>query len=225
MEDFSNIIDVSILSDLSMDSAVDHPSDLKIEAVTTKKRSYKSIAGDCMILENGYLFCRIDDKVECKYKQKPSKLDCGNFIRHLRSEHAVLARARGLFKEDENLLQKKRRVNKVMVAIDHPTMIEAIIRLGTVEHIPLRKLNCQGFKMIFDPLCNALGMKINADKAIQHIAVCAEKIKIQIRKEVSEKLISMKIDSASRHGRHVLGINIQYWNGKDVVIRTLGKFN
>lgn len=192
----------------------------------TKKRSFRSIAENCMVLENGFLVCRIEKNSECVYKQKPQRLDSGNFIRHLRSEHTELARARGLFKDEDSsgCVAKKRRVAKVQVAIDHQTIVESVVRMTGVEDIPVHKLESKGFKLLLDPLADALGMTINSEQVIKHLSVCAEKIKDHIRGEVKGKLLSLKIDSASRHNRHILGINVQFWDGQEVVIRTLGKF-
>lgn len=65
-----------------------------------RKRSFRSIAENCMVLKNDYLMCNIEKNSECSYKQKPQRLDSGNFIRHLRSEHTEIARERGLFNND-----------------------------------------------------------------------------------------------------------------------------
>lgn len=41
---------------------------------------------------------------------------------------------------------------------------------------------------------------------------------------MTDKLISIKVDSASRQNRHILGINAQYATGDQVVVRTLGEY-
>ncbi|XP_062537788.1 uncharacterized protein LOC134206110 [Armigeres subalbatus] len=51
--------------------------------------------------------------------------------------------------------------------------------------------------------------------------MAADKIRQAMKEEMSKKLISLKIDSASRHNRSVLGINVQYCLSDVVVIRTL----
>ena len=65
-------------------------------------------------------------------------------------------------------------------------------------------------------LSDALGMKISTKNVMKDLSVCLGKIRSFIREEVQEKLISVKIDSASCHDRHILGINVQFWEGQSV---------
>ncbi|CAH0563039.1 unnamed protein product [Brassicogethes aeneus] len=51
----------------------------------------------------------------------------------------------------------------------------------------------------------------------------AERITSEIKKEVQEtKLVSVKVDIASRHGRSFLGLNLQFISREKLSIRTLG---
>lgn len=43
-----------------------------------------------------------------------------------------------------------------------------------------------------------------------HVVDAARKVREFIRNQIDRKLISLKIDSASRHGRHIIGVNVQY---------------
>ncbi|XP_055644276.1 uncharacterized protein LOC129780248 [Toxorhynchites rutilus septentrionalis] len=76
--------------------------------------------------------------------------------------------------------------------------------------------------MLLDPIADAVNIKVSRSNIKVWISAAANKLKSIMAVEMKHKLVSIKLDSASRHGRHVLGINAQYeLNGK-LVIRTLG---
>ncbi|XP_055524844.1 uncharacterized protein LOC129718265 [Wyeomyia smithii] len=76
-------------------------------------------------------------------------------------------------------------------------------------------------RAILDPLAVSLGTTFTSASIKAKINLASDKIKQYITREMKGKLISLKIDSASRHGRHILGINAQFVSGDEVVIRTL----
>ncbi|XP_065090374.1 uncharacterized protein LOC135711433 [Ochlerotatus camptorhynchus] len=56
----------------------------------------------------------------------------------------------------------------------------------------------------------------------EHHTKIAMRLKEILKEEMHGKLICLKVDSAARHNRHILGINVQYAVGDKVVIRSLG---
>lgn len=97
------------------------------------------------------------------------------------------------------------------------------MKLITSHNLPLQAVEWEGFKLIFDPICHALGISINRKNTVENLKKSAAMLKSLMQKEMEGKLISVQIDSASRHGRHILGVNVNFFDDDKVVIRVLGK--
>ncbi|XP_062538921.1 uncharacterized protein LOC134207217 [Armigeres subalbatus] len=67
-----------------------------------------------------------------------------------------------------------------------------------------------GFRDIINPISNALGVVVNSHNMRDFVNNTAQNIKKIIRSEVSEKIICLKVDAASKLYRSVLGVNCQY---------------
>lgn len=168
--------------------------------------------------EDGVAYCAIDTASGCHYSQ--AKFDSANFGRHFRSQHREAAQRNNFPVTPE---KKVKTIPKIPVAINQPVFIEGCIKMVTMHHLPLSCFEWEGMKLLLDPIANALNCVVNRKNIKLHLEVTANKIKQAIIMEIHGKLISVKLDSASRHHRHILGINIQYEKENQVVIRTLGK--
>lgn len=192
----------------------------------TRKRSriaptYVELAGKCVKKENSKFYCAIDPDSKCEYSQ--TKYEVGNMIRHFRSKHAAVAGTLGIAK-NEPPPKKQRFIPKRQVAVDRRMLLEACLKLVTQHHLPLQCFEWEGLKMLLDPLAAAVDLSITRANIKMHLENAASKIKGVIMREASDKLISIMLDSASRHGRHILGVSIQYSLNDKLVIRTLGKY-
>lgn len=166
--------------------------------------------------------CRIEPASKCHYVQ--ATRDIGNYIRHFRLKHPEAANNAGLFKEGEAPERKPRVIPKSPIAIDGRLVLEAVLKLVAYHNLPLACVEWEGFKLLLDPLAAALAISLSRNGLKTHLKSTSDRIREAIANEMRYKLISVKIDSASRLNRHVLGINVQYaLNGK-VVIRTIGKY-
>lgn len=191
-----------------------------------RKRNFREILmEDCVTSDTQEYICSIDPINGCKYRQKKEKFDPGNFIRHMRLEHPTLAKAHGLIQEKNEVPAKRRKVTKVPVAIDRPTLLEGILKLVCSHNMPILSVEWEGLRVILNPLCDALKMELNRPNLVRHLRAAADKLRAEVRVLVREKLICLKIDSATRLGRHILGVNIQYFDPEqnDIVIYTIGK--
>lgn len=97
------------------------------------------------------------------------------------------------------------------------------MKLVVIHHLPLNCFQWEGLKLLLDPISTALQVTMNRKNIKAHLDVIACNVKSALKEELKGKLISIKIDSASRRYRHILGINAQYEINGEVVIRTLGK--
>lgn len=200
-----------------------------VESLTrkTKKRSdnkktLSEIALGFIHREGIRASCIIDPGSACNYTQ--DKTDVGNFIRHFRTRHLDQATEKGLFRDPEVPVKKQRVVAKRMVAMDTPLLMDSLTLMLTVHNLPVRCLQWRGFKQLLDPLASACGVTVNGVNMMGNVKNVAKKIRELIAEEVSGRLISLKIDSATRQNRHILGINAQYGIDGVVEIRTLGKY-
>lgn len=167
--------------------------------------------------------CFIDQGSACKHIQ--DKIDIGNFIRHFRKRHQNLALVHAVIKEEEiaTPAKKRRVVGKRPVPIDKLLLMDSLVKLISYHKMPVACLQWEGFKQLLDPLASAVGIAINPTNMKTTMKGVTDSIREAIAAEMKGRLISFKIDSASRHNRHVLGINTQYAINDKVVIRSLGK--
>lgn len=191
--------------------------------VKRKERTVGSIANDYIRLINKRYACAMNDEVECEYAQK--KLDKFNFVRHFRTKHKTGARRAGLLVdcEEERKPEKKLRIiSKQVIEIDAKYLIEASIKLVTFHNLPLECFEWDGFRSIYKPLMEPMGLVINGAGIARCIRNTVERLNAQIRKEISLKLLSILVDSAVRHGQHVLTVSSQFELDKVVETRVLG---
>lgn len=122
--------------------------------------------------------------------------------------------------EDNSIAKKSKRDLKV--SLDEATVRRGCIEMVSVHAMPLKLLDYEGFKRILDPITAALNITISSRTIPTDIKSVANQIKAAITKKISDRLICLKMDIASRHGRSVLGVNCQIINDGKIEIFTLG---
>lgn len=162
-----------------------------------------------------------DEDRPCNYEQ--TVFIPGNFKRHLLSLHPEVARQLGFASIDEPPI-KKPRTSKLIVDTSAKRVLLGTLQMATGNNIPKRFTDWEGTKTLIEPLWNAANFKMSRDKLSELIGNAAALLRKIIAEEVKGKIICLKIDSASRRGRSVFGINLQYIdeNG-NVCVRHLGK--
>lgn len=153
------------------------------------------------------------------------------FVRHYVSQHRDIAKENGLVQDDDNGAnedddQPDRK--KIHVRINKQTYIKALVETVTVVGAPLKLISCAPLRRIFDATEN--GFNAKAGEGIQRIdsrtikpiiRSSAEKLRKMITEEVRNKLICLKLDTATRLGRDVLCVNVQFVERNVMKIRTL----
>lgn len=224
--------DVPKMSDATTDATEAGPSGLDPNTKDSQKRksdpkkqqsqrTLTEIAAEFVKRDGPKGKCIIDPSSDCTHEQ--DKFDSGNFIRHLRSKHPEKALEVGLMKDEDTATRRPRIVAKRPIAIDAQLFVDSGIKLVSLHNLPLASLEWEGLKQLFDPISDATGVILNRKNIKPYLRSAAEKIQNVIANEMKGKLISLKVDSASKHHRHILGINAQYVLRDKVVIRTLGK--
>lgn len=118
---------------------------------------------------------------------------------------------------------QEKKIVKISVPINKYIVWLALTKLLTTHNLPIQAVEWEGIKLIFDPICTALGITLNRKTTKEHINKIIATLKAKLAKEMEGKLVSVQIDSASRHGRHILGIGVNFYDGKKIVIRALGE--
>lgn len=186
-----------------------------------RKRTLIDIASSFILRDGTKASCKIDPDGECTHTQ--DRFDVGNFIRHFRSQHAELANANGLLQDFDPTATRPRIIPRHSFPIDQQLVIESTVKLTTFHQLPTSCVEWEGFKDLLGPITTGLGCTLNRATMKEHHIKIAKRLKEVLKEEMQGKLICLKVDSAARHNRHILGINVQYAVGDKVVIRTIGK--
>ena len=83
-----------------------------------------------------------------------------------------------------------------------------------VHNVPMLCVEWEGLGIFLHPICEALKIQLHRPNLICHLGAAARKIRTEIS----------YIDSVTRLGRHILGVNIQLYDmdQKDIAIYTIG---
>lgn len=99
----------------------------------------------------------------------------------------------------------------------------ACLEMVTVNGRPLAMMEDSGFQKIIKPIMKSVNQNcaINSQNIRKMIAPACSNVREKIMEEVKGKLISIKVDAATRLNRSFLGINAQYMMDGVVCLRTL----
>ena len=120
----------------------------------------------------------------------------------------------------------KKLFKTVRVKIDAHLLRTACLEMVTVNGRPFKIVEDSGFRKLLNPISQALsdsGNKIciNAENIREEVVMLASKIKKEIKEDIRDKFISLKIDIATRMDRAILGINIQLIKNGKLTLRTI----
>lgn len=193
-----------------------------------------SVVLEVQVGEETFLQCNANPDEKCIYKHKIKKFNAGNYKRHLLSHHAVVAKSLGFCEEEEageEPPEKKARSgsgsgsSKLPVDSNKTKVILGTLQLVSSHSLPQRFPEWEGAKTLLQPLYQAAGVGFSRS----YVTSLVERGAIVIKKLISERakgrMLNLKVDSASRRGRHVFGINAQCMNqNEDIEIIHLGKY-
>lgn len=121
--------------------------------------------------------------------------------------------------------RKKTSSSTIQIEMDKNKLLDACVQLVTVDGRPLSILEDSGMRQILDPIVRSLGnekpFSINRENVLKEIHAEATQIRNLIKSEVRGRLISIKVDTATRMDRAILGINAQYCIDGKLVLRNL----
>lgn len=122
---------------------------------------------------------------------------------------------------NKNINQQRAIQTKSDTSIN--TLKYLCMQLVAVHGRPFAMLNDEPFQKILNLAASSdsRSKEINIKAIKAMIPDVAYDIKLKIADEVRQKMISLKIDSATCLERRFLGINIQYINGNKIIVRNL----
>lgn len=101
----------------------------------------------------------------------------------------------------------------------------ACLELVTVNGRPFTLIEDSGFRKIINPIIEAISKKdkisINSSNIRDMVAPSAQECKNDIINDVKNRMVSLKVDAATRIGRSFLGINVQFMKSGSINLRTL----
>lgn len=165
--------------------------------------------------DNNEVVCLNDS---CAGKRMSSH--AGNLERHLKHMHSDAYRAY----LDKKLLKKDNLDNdtiKICSTLSVSTIEKSIVELFTKNGRPLRMADDPAFKELSKPVFDALKITLNEHNVMERIIKFSNNLKKEITEECRGRLLSLKIDGATRQNLSVLGVNVQYIKNKTVIIQTL----
>lgn len=167
-------------------------------------------------------FVEKNGRMECKSCGENVSNYVTNLKRHLKQKHNEI------FKE----LSKKLKVSesedmeskvKITVEISKEEVITSCISMITKESLPLSFLDSTSFKTLTSQLFDGLHMqRINSRNIMDVVAEKALQIKEAIKHEIKNKIFCLKMDTATRNERSILGVNIQIITKGEIKIFSLG---
>lgn len=167
--------------------------------------------------ESGEMQCR-----HCSYVS--TNKHTGKLENHLIHNHAEIY---------ANVLKEKQKYQNLPIVepkdwltiqMNEDTLKRACTQLVVLSGRPLVCVEDPGFRMIIDPILQALPKKITVSRHTikDWIRMDALALREKIREEIRDLYFSIKLDLATRQGRSIFGVNLQFIKNGRFEIRTIG---
>lgn len=147
----------------------------------------------------------------------------GNYVcnlkRHLEDKHTDIYNSE-IVQQNRSIPEKK---VKFFVSFSKSEVKECCVDLVTTEKMPFSALDSNAFKMLLNPIFKGLDMSpITSKNVVDLVAERYEEIKRSIQASLKKNVFSLKMDTATRHNRGILGINVQLYDAGQISVKTLG---
>lgn len=172
----------------------------------------------------------VDAERQCSYEQV--NFVPGNFKRHLISCHKDVAHRLDLIVEGsggEQSTAKRPRPSsssKITAETDRKQVLLGTLLLATEHNLPIRFPQWQGMQMLAGPSWKACGLTITRNTLPTYLARAAEIMRKLMSDLFRNKLVCLKVDSATRQGKSIFGINLTLADDDgNIQIFHLGKYS
>lgn len=151
--------------------------------------------------------------------------------RHVVQQHPNIAQQHGLsgYKRpsDRQVGQSAgpsaKKMKTVSVPVDPDDFSCGLVQMAAVNSLSFNFFDSDAFHKTAGILAKALGLPSasNSKAMVSNISEVAKQIRGLISASVKNRMVCFKYDGASRHHRIIFGVNIQYIENGQLIIRTL----
>lgn len=169
-------------------------------------------------------FDECENNAKCKSCNVVLKgMHAGNMGRHLQIKHIDLFHEMQLTETNISSINIK-KPKEIKIKMSAECVKNACIEMITKGGVPFSFLNNSGLRKILQPIYEALPEKNmpNHQNIKEDIKNLSQKIQQQISKDLAQRMVSIKIDSATRMSRNFFAINVQYIENGQLVVKTIG---
>lgn len=156
--------------------------------------------------------------VENCHKRRLAGKQKFNLERHLSTVHNM--------KFVHHVPELPRKEITLKLQMDPALVYKAYVENLAIDGRPLVSANDGGMRKLVNPILQAFEKaKVHLDLSVTTVKAYMVKytsaLKSEIKQEVKNNIVHMKLDLARRHRRSVLGINVQFMKDDEIVVRTL----
>lgn len=143
----------------------------------------------------------------------------GNLTGHLKSEHKTVFEDLDL---SPDIIEPQRKKVKISIEYDPVEILDAWINLVIEEGRPFVLLDSKNLRYIVKPIFDALELDIITSHTIGDEMKKRIDIMVKNIAEIcADRMLSLKIDSATRHARRIMCVNIQFVHNTELIVLTL----
>lgn len=149
-------------------------------------------------------------------------------IRHLRTKHGEYHKAIAENKSKFKLPVQEDEI-EFQVKVSPSYIWDAILQLTIFNGLAFATVIASGFKKLVYPIIAGLKSKnidltINTENLKSKLKNRSDQMKDYVRQELKGNIVSLMLDIATRHNRAIFGINVAFFDGNEVQIRTLAMY-
>ncbi|XP_065315604.1 uncharacterized protein LOC135930930 [Gordionus sp. m RMFG-2023] len=180
------------------------------------------------LISNFFLFDQDNIFATCSSCHKKLKSIPSNLKRHIFSQHPNIAanlnsnEVNNLDISTSSSQSNEKTSQTIKIVMSKSKVYESVVGLIAINNLPINLVTYESFKLLLDPIVQSLNMTLNKHIVNDKIKYAASEIRCLIMQQVKNKLISLKIDTATRFQKSVLGVNAQFIIDDKIEIRTLG---
>ncbi|XP_049302865.1 uncharacterized protein LOC125775904 [Bactrocera dorsalis] len=141
--------------------------------------------------------------------------------RHLQKDHSDIYDDKRAKIESSEVSKNDKRI-KFTVEMSVNEVVNSCITLLTKQSVPLSHFDSEPFNTLTNPIFDGLHIpKINSRNILHHLKDQCDNLKNNIRNLTKNKILCLKMDTATRHDRAILGVNVQIITSNKLEIFTL----
>ncbi|XP_065319078.1 uncharacterized protein LOC135927070 [Gordionus sp. m RMFG-2023] len=99
----------------------------------------------------------------------------------------------------------------IKIQMDKKNFLKACIKLTIFHNMSFQLMDCEAFKILSDPICNALDISVDSKNITATFENAAQQTRQILIKEFKNKLLSLRIDFAALCERSVMEHLIKTW--------------